>query len=840
MRSRKGRSALRRGAHVRHGTEPGPVDTTAPHSAAAPVHDHDRIVVWEADATTLAVSYLSHHIAERAGDAPMAVGLVTDLVHPDDRDRVMQVCRAVATDHVRRALDHRMPGGDGEDIRVRHVIAPSSGSATPLHRLHGVMIDVTDLVRAAEERRRLAAVIEETTDLVGIADILGRDRYLNPAGRRLLGIAESEDVSTLRAREHFATWAQGVVATQALAAAVRHGVWRGESALRARDGREIPVSQVIVAPHGPSGEVEFVATIARDITDEQQARAKTDTLLEIARDVSGSLDMPTILERVHRHTATLVPCDVVATFYWRPDTNAFLFVAQHGLPPDLAGDAEALAFRRGHPLVEHLADGHTLIVDDVHAPGPVPAELLRHFGVQTLVAAPLAVRGRVLGTLLALRLRSRAPFDAGQVDLVESIARQLALAAEGVDLYRAQQDEMQVAAALAQVGREMISSVDAPVLLDRLCQLCTEILAADVSQTVLWRPEDDAFVPVSAFGYPPEQWEAFRLLRLSRPQIEDVLGSMGASGVYHGAVVDLAHPSMRQLLRAIGMRSFLVMALRRGPEIIGIHSVCRRAARAFTAPQLRIAEGIVQIVSLALEHARLVEELERANRFKSDFVATMSHELRTPLNAIVGYNDLMLDGAFGTLAPEVAEPVRRIGASARQLVELINTTLDVSRIDTGRLPVDVRDVDVHTLLDEIDDEMGELLTKPGVAFRWDVAARLPRMRTDPLKLKLVLKNLIGNALKFTDQGAVVVSARRAGAGVEFAVCDTGIGIPPGARELIFEPFRQADASLRRRHGGVGLGLYIVRRLVGLLGGDVLVESEPGKGSTFRVTLPLND
>jgi len=838
MQSRTRRSAVRNGARAQRDAEPCPGAGAPTTSAVRRLLDRNGMAVWEADATTLAVCHLGHHAAAGTEAPPVEIGLVTDLVHPEDRDRILQVCRAVVTDHARRAVDHRLPARDGEDIRVRHVIGPSDDSGAPVQRLRGVLVNVTDLVRAAEERRRLAAVIEETTDLVGIADIMGRDLYLNPAGRRLLDIGDNEDISGLRAREHFAARAQNVVATEALTAAVRDGVWRGESTLRTRDGREVPVSQVIVAPHGPTGDVEFIATIARDITDEQRARAKSATLLEIARDVTGSVDMPTILERVHRNTATLLPCEVVATFYWRPERSAFQFVAQHGLPAELRRDAEALEFRPGHRLVEHLALGNTLVVNDVHAPGPAPTEILEHFGVRALVAAPLAVRGRVLGALVALRLRSAGPFDTAQVDLVESIARQLALAAEGVDLHRAQQEEMQVVAALAHVGRAMISSVNAPVLLDRLCQISIEILHADVSQTVLWRPEDEAFVPVSAFGYPPEQWEVFRLLRLSRPQIDDVLGSMGVRGVHCGAVTELAHPSMRQLLRAIGMGSFLVMALRRGPEIIGIHSVCRRVARAFTVPEQRIAEGIVQIVSMALENALLVEELERANRLKSDFVATMSHELRTPLNAIVGYNDLMLDGAFGVLAPELAEPVRRIGASARQLVELINTTLDVSRIDTGRLPLDVRDVDVRALVQEIDGELRDAGTKAGVEFRWDLPARLPRLRTDPLKLKLVLKNLIGNALKFTDEGAVVVSARRAGGGVEFAVCDTGIGIPPGARALIFEAFRQADTSLTRRHGGVGLGLYIVRRLVSLLGGSVVVESEVGKGSTFRVTVPL--
>jgi signal transduction histidine kinase len=217
----------------------------------------------------------------------------------------------------------------------------------------------------------------------------------------------------------------------------------------------------------------------------------------------------------------------------------------------------------------------------------------------------------------------------------------------------------------------------------------------------------------------------------------------------------------------------------------------------------------------------------------------MSHELRTPLNAIMGYNDLVLEGAFGDLKKDQREPLRRVAKSATELLELINTTLDVSRIEAGRLPVDMKEFGLADLLSQIQLETQDLQAKPGVRFHWNLAPALPRLHSDPMKLKVVLKNLIANAVKFTEHGSVTVEAHRQDGGVEIAVADTGIGIPAEARSLIFEPFRQADSSTTRRYGGVGLGLYIVRRLIEMLGGTVTVDSETGHGSTFRVWVPAN-
>jgi signal transduction histidine kinase len=259
----------------------------------------------------------------------------------------------------------------------------------------------------------------------------------------------------------------------------------------------------------------------------------------------------------------------------------------------------------------------------------------------------------------------------------------------------------------------------------------------------------------------------------------------------------------------------------------------------------RATKGLAWARELEAKVAERTEELQllfhqaqAASRLKSEFVATMSHELRTPLNVILGYTELLLDGEFGGTTPEQATTLRRIDRRAHELLELINSTLEANRLEAGRLDLALREIEVPAVIQALQADTHDLPENPNVSLRWDSVPALPRLHTDPAKLQIVLKNLIRNAMKFTEQGTVTVAAHGRDDGVEITVNDTGIGITPEVMPTIFEPFRQGDGSDTRQYGGVGLGLYIARRLTTLLGGTIGVESEVGKGSTFRLWLPL--
>jgi PAS domain S-box-containing protein len=244
---------------------------------------------------------------------------------------------------------------------------------------------------------------------------------------------------------------------------------------------------------------------------------------------------------------------------------------------------------------------------------------------------------------------------------------------------------------------------------------------------------------------------------------------------------------------------------------------------------------------LAEQNRRLqwqARELEKANRLKSDFLASMSHELRTPINALIGYTALMLDRIYGDINPKQEESLRRIQASAQHLLALINDILDLAKIEAGKMPLHLEEVVLDDLMGEIASQIEPFVRKKELAFECVVPPETPVMFTDRTKVKQILLNLLSNAVKFTHHGAVRVAVTPHGETVRIDVSDTGIGIRREDLDAIWEDFRQLDQSRTREYGGTGLGLSITRRLVERLGGEISLSSEFGAGSTFSVVLPV--
>ncbi|WP_440956971.1 ATP-binding protein [Methanosarcina sp. Mfa9] len=230
---------------------------------------------------------------------------------------------------------------------------------------------------------------------------------------------------------------------------------------------------------------------------------------------------------------------------------------------------------------------------------------------------------------------------------------------------------------------------------------------------------------------------------------------------------------------------------------------------------------------------------EAANRAKSGFIANMSHELRTPLNSVIGFSDLLLEGAFGTLNGKQARYVHNILNSGKHLLEIINNLLDISILETGESSLDYEELDLAPFIEEVRNSIRPLASSKNVAIETDFDPTLGNIRADRAKLKQVLYNLLSNAIKFTPRGGKVsVDTRKKDGVAEIRVTDNGIGIPLESHRKIFQPFVQGDSSAAKEYKGVGLGLYIVKNFVELHGGEVGVNSEPGKGSTFTFTLPL--
>ena len=264
------------------------------------------------------------------------------------------------------------------------------------------------------------------------------------------------------------------------------------------------------------------------------------------------------------------------------------------------------------------------------------------------------------------------------------------------------------------------------------------------------------------------------------------------------------------------------------------------------------------LVERSKELERLSSELLRVNRMKSEFLANVSHELRTPLNAIVGFVDLLREGVYGELTPRQAKPVERIEASANHLRHLVDQVLDLAKMAAGRLEIHTETIDLRPFVLDVASEIESLVSEKGLSLSLVMGAALPRIRTDPTHLRQILVNLLGNAVKYTSEGGIVIRTRLvdslpdSGTASErtsyptnpwigIQVIDTGIGIDRADQSRIFEEFEQVDAGPRGNSAerGTGLGLAISRRLAALIGGMVELESELGKGSAFTLWLPVD-
>src|SRR6185437_10814219 len=229
---------------------------------------------------------------------------------------------------------------------------------------------------------------------------------------------------------------------------------------------------------------------------------------------------------------------------------------------------------------------------------------------------------------------------------------------------------------------------------------------------------------------------------------------------------------------------------------------------------------------------------EKANRLKSEFLASMSHELRTPINALIGYASLMLDRIYGDLTPRQEEGLNRIQGAAQHLLALINDILDLAKIEAGRMPLHLDDVTLGDIVTEISQQIEPMVKKKQLSFNVDIPSKTLILHTDRTKVKQILLNLLSNAVKFTHHGGIWLNVSKDDEDLRFDVRDTGIGIREADLESIWEDFRQVDQSRTREFGGTGLGLSITRKLVDALGGHVFAESTFGKGSTFTVVLPI--
>jgi signal transduction histidine kinase len=379
-------------------------------------------------------------------------------------------------------------------------------------------------------------------------------------------------------------------------------------------------------------------------------------------------------------------------------------------------------------------------------------------------------------------------------------------------------------------------------ILRSITRLCESNIAAlflydgEVLSTAASHGTTQEFAEHLAHGRPrPSRETTTRLAALERTTVHvaDLLSDPAFS------------PKPRELYVKENVRTVLSVPMLRENTLVGVITTWRRDVRPFTEKQIALVKTFADQAVIAIENVRLFQEiqdknqqLEAANRHKSEFLARVSHDLRTPLNAIIGFTRIVLRKVEGQIPDLQKENLGKVLISSEHLLGLINTLLDLAKIDAGKMEAIAETFRVEEIVNMTTATVEPLLKDGRVRIVRDIAPNLPPLKTDRDMLKQILFNLLSNAAKFTEQGEIKVSASRENGTLKMAVSDSGIGMKPAALEHIFEEFQQAEKTTASKYGGTGLGLAIVKKFVNLMGGDIVVESEVGKGSTFTITLPM--
>src|SRR5262245_35643909 len=480
-------------------------------------------------------------------------------------------------------------------------------------------------------------------------------------------------------------------------------------------------------------------------------------------------------------------------------------------------------------------------------------------GQRTVLSVPLLRDGQAVGVIALMRSRVEG-FTEKQIKLVETFADQAVIAIENTRLFEEVQTrtrELSEALEYQTATSDVLnvisrSKFDLQPVLDSIVQTAARLCACDMA--TIRRREGDVYVQLAAYGLPDEYAEFSKSASWHHAGRGSLVGRVLQEGkaVQIPDVVADPEYTLGEAQRRGGFRSTLGVPLLRGADQIGIVVLMRRVVQPFSDKQVELVTAFADQAVIAIENTRLfeevqartaelaktVEDLEIASQHKSQFVANMSHELRTPLAAMLGYAELLQEGIYGTLPEKFLPILTRIRSNGNHLLGLINTVLDIAKIESGQFTLNMSEYAIESVVETVRAATESLAQNKKLTLTTSVDKSLPIGLGDEQRLTQVLLNLVGNAIKFTDAGEVRIAATTANGHFAVSVADTGPGIPQEHQARIFEQFHQVDSSNTKVKGGTGLGLAIAREIVEMHGGRIWVESTLGQGSTFRMELPV--
>jgi GAF domain-containing protein len=584
----------------------------------------------------------------------------------------------------------------------------------------------------------------------------------------------------------------------------------------------------------------------------QQQTATADVLKVISR---SAFDLQAVLETLVESAARL--CEAEKGFIARREGTGYRLAASFGFAPEFVGYIEQHLIEPGrNTLVGRTAlEGRTVHIPDVRTdPEYTWFEAIeRSGGVRTILGVPLMREGVPIGVFNLARTTVR-PFTDKQIELVSTFADQAVIAIENVRLFdevqartRALTEALEHQTATSEILNVISRSpTNAQPVFDAIVESAARLCECLFS--VVWLYDGDHIHHVASNNSTPEVIKRILQTYPKRPDRSTVGGRAVLDGRIAHIPDTLADPEYSHELALAGnWRSVLSAPMLRDGKPIGAVSVGKAEAVPFSERQIQLLTTFADQAVIAVENVRLFDEIQDKNRqlqsaseHKSQFVSSVSHELRTPLNAIIGLTEMMVKNAarFGT--EKAQEPLQRVHRAGTHLLGLINQVLDLSKIEAGRLELSPQTVQLAPLIEEVVGTARQLAEQNKNRLVVDAPENLGALTVDPMRLRQILLNLLSNACKFTKAGEVMLRARRMADGrdwIELAVADTGIGMTSEQQAKLFEEFTQADRTTAQRFGGTGLGLAITRKLARMMGGDVTVASEPGKGSVFTVRLP---
>jgi signal transduction histidine kinase len=577
----------------------------------------------------------------------------------------------------------------------------------------------------------------------------------------------------------------------------------------------------------------------------EQQTATSEVLKVISR---STFDLQTVLDTLTESAARLCEADAAGITIAHEKGSTYGYATAYGFPSGAGEYFKSVSFPagRGSIVGRTFLEGNTIHVHDLKEdPEYTMWEAQKKVGGRTVLGVPLLREGTTIGVIMLTR-RAVRPFTDKQIELVTTFADQAVIAIENSRLVNELRESLLQQTATADVLKVISrSTFDLRAVLDTLVESAARLCGADAAQIL--RPKEDGYYTEASYGYSAEFDQYVRNFAFTAGR-RSVTGRVLVEGkpVQIADVLADTEYKLSEIQKLGGFRTHLGVPLLREGSPVGVILLSRTVVHPFDNKHIELVTTFADQAVIAIENVRLFDEIQdksrqlaEASQHKSQFLANMSHELRTPLNAIIGVSEMLREDAEAV--NQDTEPLDRVLGAGRHLLALINDILDLSKIEAGRMELHLETFSLVPVITDVAKTIEPMAAKNGNRLVIDCPADLGTIHADQTRFRQSLLNLASNANKFTEKGTITIAAHQGQENgrdrVTVAVADTGIGMTPEQMGKLFQEFSQASSATASKYGGTGLGLAISRRFCQMMGGDITVESEPGRGSTFTIRLP---